>query len=244
MGMQSRQPSSTIGHGTRRIALLASVTVVTGVLLDWGLAAGHDLAALPAASTATPAEALADVAAVFALAAWMWLLLGAVLTIAEAVTSRSGRGWAPRITPAAWRRLVLAAVGIGLLSAPIGAAQASSGDRQHVITARYSPDQGTASASPAQTIRGLPLPDRPLGRLTVVPRRDHPAARTTERVTVRRGDSLWKIAERHLGPDASAQAIATEWRRWYAVNRACIGPNPHLIYPGMVLHAPEERAAS
>jgi LysM domain len=241
MDMQPRQP--TIGRGIRLIAFLASATVVSGVLLDWGLAACRDLATLPAASTATPADALADVAAVFALVAWLWLLLGAVLAIVEAITATSGRGWAPRITPVAWRRLVLSAVGIGLLSAPIGAAQASSGDGPHVITARYSPDQGTASA-PAQTIRGLPLPDRPLGRLTVVPRRDQPSAKTTERVTVRRGDSLWTIAERHLGPDASAQAIATEWRRWYAVNRACIGPNPHLIYPGMVLHAPEERAAS
>jgi hypothetical protein len=238
------QLSSTIGRGIRWIALLALTTVVTAVLLDWARTAWHDLGSLPAASTATPADALADVAAVFALAAWLWLLVGAVLAIAEAVTSRQGRGWAPRITPAAWRRLVLSAVGIGLLSAPVGTAQASSGDSPQVITARYSPDQGAASASPAGAIRGLPLPDRPVGRLIGVPRRDQAAPPTTERVTVRRGDSLWAIAERRLGPDASVQAIATEWRRWYAVNRACIGPNPNLIYPGMVLHAPAEGAAS
>lgn len=244
MRWQPRQPSSTIRSGIRRITLLAFATGATGVLLGWGTTAWRDLAALPTASNATPADALADVAAVFALAAWLWLLLGAVLTIVEAVTARSDRGWAPHITPAAWRRFVLSAVGIGLLSAPIGAAQASTGDGPHVITARYSPDQGVASASPGQTIRGLPLPDRPLGRLAAVPRLDQPAARTTERVTVRSGDSLWAIAERYLGPDASAQAIATEWRRWYTVNRARIGPNPHLIYPGMVLHAPDERTAS
>jgi hypothetical protein len=244
MRTQQPQPSSAIGRGIRRIALLAFATGVTVVLLDWGSTAWRDLASLPAASTATPADALADVAAVFAFAAWLWLLLGAALTIAEAITSGSGRRWAPRITPAAWRRLVLSAVGIGLLSAPIGTAQASSGDGPQAITARYDPGQGTVSASPARAIRGLPLPDRPLGRLTVAPRREQAAPPTTERVTVRRGDSLWKIAERQLGPDASVQAIATEWRRWYAVNRACIGPNPNLIYPGMVLHAPEERAAS
>ncbi|HYJ66130.1 MAG TPA: LysM peptidoglycan-binding domain-containing protein [Nocardioidaceae bacterium] len=226
----------------RRVALLTFATVVSVVLLDWGGTAWRDLRGLSAASTATPADALADVAAVLALAAWLWLLLGAGLTIAEAVTSGSGRGLAPRITPAAWRRLVLSAVGIGLLSAPVGTAQASTGDSSHAITARHSPDRGTASTSPADTIRGLPLPDRPLGRL--VSRRDQFEPPSIERVVVSRGDSLWAIAERHLGPDVSIQAIATEWRRWYAVNRACIGPNPNLIYPGMVLHAPEEGAAS
>ena len=57
-------------------------------------------------------------------------------------------------------------------------------------------------------------------------------------VTVLRGDSLWVIADRQLGPHATAEQIAREWPRWYAVNRAVIGPNPNLIRAGQVLTAP------
>jgi hypothetical protein len=55
---------------------------------------------------------------------------------------------------------------------------------------------------------------------------------------VRRGDALWDIAARHLGPDATAADIAREWPRWYAANRAVIGADPNLLRPGELLHAP------
>ena len=55
---------------------------------------------------------------------------------------------------------------------------------------------------------------------------------------VRRGDALWDIAARHLGPAASAAEIAREWPRWYEANRAVIGDNPNVIRPGEVLRAP------
>jgi resuscitation-promoting factor RpfA len=55
---------------------------------------------------------------------------------------------------------------------------------------------------------------------------------------VRRGDALWDVAARHLGPNATAADIAREWPRWYAANRAVIGTDPNLLRPGEVLHAP------
>jgi nucleoid-associated protein YgaU len=55
---------------------------------------------------------------------------------------------------------------------------------------------------------------------------------------VQPGDSLWLIAARRLGPDASDEQIAANWPRWYAANRAAIGDDPSLIEPGQVLHAP------
>ncbi|MEV0793395.1 LysM peptidoglycan-binding domain-containing protein [Kribbella sp. NPDC050459] len=58
------------------------------------------------------------------------------------------------------------------------------------------------------------------------------------RVVVREGDSLWKLAARELGPDATAEAIAARWPAWYAANRHVIGNNPDLIYPGQVLRIP------
>lgn len=55
---------------------------------------------------------------------------------------------------------------------------------------------------------------------------------------VHRGDSLWSIAARELGPDAGPAAIDARWRRWYAANRSTIGPDPNLIMPGARLVPP------
>jgi nucleoid-associated protein YgaU len=57
-------------------------------------------------------------------------------------------------------------------------------------------------------------------------------------VTVVRGDSLWRIAARHLGPGATDAEVALEWPRWYAANRAVIGPDPAIIHAGQVLTVP------
>ncbi len=59
-----------------------------------------------------------------------------------------------------------------------------------------------------------------------------------DEVVVRRGDTLWDIAARHLGPDASAAEIATEWPRWHATNATVIGSDPDLLLPGQRLLPP------
>ena len=59
-----------------------------------------------------------------------------------------------------------------------------------------------------------------------------------------RGDSLWAIAARHLGPHATRRQVAHEWPRWYAANRKVIGPDPNLIRVGQVLTAPTSGASS
>ena len=64
--------------------------------------------------------------------------------------------------------------------------------------------------------------------------RDAPAE-----VVVRRGDSLWSIAARHLGPDASDAEIAGAWPAWFQANRDLVGDDPDLLRPGQVLRAPE-----
>ena len=81
--------------------------------------------------------------------------------------------------------------------------------------------------------------DQPSNLLTPPPRI---AAAPIERLTVRRGDSLWSIAARHLGPGASDAEIAHEWPRWFAANAAVIGDDPDLILPGQQLAAPLEGA--
>jgi len=57
-------------------------------------------------------------------------------------------------------------------------------------------------------------------------------------VLVRRGDTLWAIAARHLGPSATSADIAHEWPLWYQANREEIGADPDLLLPGQVLHPP------
>jgi hypothetical protein len=61
---------------------------------------------------------------------------------------------------------------------------------------------------------------------------------TLDEVVVRRGDTLWAIAARALGPGADAAEVATAWPRWYAANRGAIGPDPDLIRPGTLLVPP------
>lgn len=57
-------------------------------------------------------------------------------------------------------------------------------------------------------------------------------------VVVLRGDTLWSIAARHLGPEAGAAAIDAEWRRWFTVNREVIGEDANRILPGQLLTPP------
>ena len=49
--------------------------------------------------------------------------------------------------------------------------------------------------------------------------------------TVKKGDCLWHIAQRHYGTGG-------KWRVIYDANKATIGCNPNLIYPGQKLVLP------
>jgi nucleoid-associated protein YgaU len=61
-------------------------------------------------------------------------------------------------------------------------------------------------------------------------------SRSARTHTVRAGESLWTIAERLVGPDASATAIAAEVARLWELNRDRIGSgDPSLIYAGTTL---------
>ena len=57
-------------------------------------------------------------------------------------------------------------------------------------------------------------------------------------IVVHRGDSLWSIAARHLGPAATTAQIDAEWHRWFAANHHVIGDDANLITPGQVLSRP------
>ncbi len=57
-------------------------------------------------------------------------------------------------------------------------------------------------------------------------------------VVVKRGDSLWSIAARQLGPMASDVDIALHWPKWHTTNRNVIGDDPGLLIPGQILQPP------
>jgi hypothetical protein len=90
------------------------------------------------------------------------------------------------------------------------------------------PTPGWVPAAP--TVRRQPSTDL----LSRAPR----AAAPEDEVVVHRGDSLWSIAARRLGPGASDAEVAAAWPRWYAANRAVIGPDPDLVLPGQRLRVP------
>lgn len=63
-------------------------------------------------------------------------------------------------------------------------------------------------------------------------------------IVVHRGDTLWDIARRHLGPDATDAEVAHAWPAWHEANRAVIGDDPAVILPGQILRPPSPAASS
>ncbi|MFS0700864.1 LysM peptidoglycan-binding domain-containing protein [Cellulomonas sp. 179-A 4D5 NHS] len=91
----------------------------------------------------------------------------------------------------------------------------------------------TEASGTATTSTGAPAtPDAgPVGTAA-------PGAASASTVVVVTGDSLWGIAQRALGADATDQEVAAEWPRWYAANADVIGADPDLVVPGQVLRVP------
>lgn len=170
-----------------------------------------------------------------------WLAIGLAFAAAGALPGIAGRmcdATADRLLPAALRRTAAVAVGLSVATAGGGAAIALWQPGQHPGAATslaldwpagagIDPDWPVHTQHPAHTRHPAPV-----RHLRATPHR------TDQAVIVRPGDSLWRIAAAHLGPTATATQIATAWPRWYAANRAVIGPDPNLIQPGQRLLPP------
>lgn len=64
------------------------------------------------------------------------------------------------------------------------------------------------------------------------PQKTRPSTRSVPKTyVVKKGDCLWKIAQRFYGK-------GSEWRKIYEANKKVIGKNPNLIYPGQKLVIP------
>lgn len=81
--------------------------------------------------------------------------------------------------------------------------------------------------NPGKAPKPKPKPAPPRHTGPVLPPGHHPQTPLTQ-VTVKRGDSLWKIAQAHH----------TTWQKIWNANRGVIGKNPNLIKPGQRLTIP------
>lgn len=201
----------------------------------------HTRAGLASWLTRTPIdESIATVAGLAAEMCLVWLCLGALLVCLgrlPGLTGRLSRAVATRVTPHVLRRAVETALGLTVATASISTTAAPA-------LADSPGSRSVATASPAPE---LPSLDRPASR-PAAPSSRPPTPRPAlvpirpvqdQVVVVRRGDSLWAIAARHLGPSATDAETAAAWPRWYAANRAVIGPDPDLLLPGQRLRAPD-----
>ncbi len=198
-------------------------------------------------------------AAVVAWCLFGYLALGALLTLLAALPGAVGSACgaiAVAVTPRAYRRVAQVALGLTVIAGPsFGsvAAHATPNEAPNPITSTVNLDRPgyTGQAQPwldldrpGNTAGGRLDLDRP-GNTSTAPRateRDpliRPARDVDEAsYTVKRGDCLWHIAERHLGPGATSAEITTEWHRWYQANRDVIGDDPDLILVGQVFRVP------
>jgi resuscitation-promoting factor RpfA len=197
------------------------------------------------------ADPVASLTAVLAVAAWStlgWLLLGGVAVLAgraPGVVGRCARQMAEAIAPVAMRRAIELTLGLGIATAAAApAAAAAHPPPTPSVSAQWRldrPASPSAALSAARGVRPPPSLDRPAAAPPAERRPTGPRSAVTgsrSAVTVQPGDSLWAIAARQLGPGATAADVAASWPRWYAANRAVIGPDPDLILPGQRLVPP------
>lgn len=243
---QASPTPATLAVGLRLLGLLLVLGGLSGGAI--ALLAGSVAVGTPDRSDglSDPQTAVTWVAAVAVLGCVAWLDLVTLLVAVEVLRDlrRPTRGHPrPRrlpvtaghlVVPPAWRRLVLTTCGVLALGTPT--AQAAQADP----TDPAQPPAPPRVAPGAHPLAGLVLPDRVASPASGATRDGRPAPR---RVTVRPGDSLWALTEGLLPPEASAGAVARGWRLLYRANRRAVGPDPHLIRPGLSLRVPPSLTA-
>jgi hypothetical protein len=204
---------------------------------------------------ATPDEALVLVAAGMALALILWLALSTAAVLLSHVPGQCGvmaarvaDAWAPSVS----RRLAGALLGVAAVGAVApGVASAASptvlasvvGDSAATPAGLVTGDGPGFSSTATLSSREAPapgwLPVRPVARADAKPDLLTPVPRPEpDQVVVCRGDTLWDLARRDLGPDATDAEVAESWPRWHAANRRVIGPDPGRLRPGQILRRP------
>ena len=219
------------------------------------------LAALPGAAGAVAARAAATLAPAVVrrlAAALLGASLGATLSAGTAVAtvtavpaaaSRAGAASAGPATgdpfggvpSAAWPLMPGGARAGTATATSAGTAQGTGATDGASVGTVDGPSHGAGATAPDAAWTPSP-PDRtPVpdpDALHLLSRAPEAGTLVDEDVVVRRGDTLWSIAARSLGPAATADEIAREWPRWHEANRHAIGEDPDLIRPGQRLRPP------
>lgn len=212
-------------------------------------------------------DVLGFVATAVGLGIGAWWIVTFLLAMAAALLRQSGKdrcaGAAARLSPAFMRRLAVAVLGLNLAGIPL--ANASPAQLEPAwspadglgppigISAQWTPSPGFSphlSVVPSMESGSSEIdphwqprpPAAEPGLLGTRPQRvaEQHASPNQGDVVVKRGDSLWAIAARQLGPTASDVDIALHWPKWYAANRNVIGDDPGLLIPGQILHPPPQ----
>jgi nucleoid-associated protein YgaU len=240
-----------------RAAALGGIATVAAGGLAWatGRAAWSGTSRLGTGSVAVADGVLVLVAgltAVVALGGALAALLGAVAVLPHGVGSAPRRAVlrrAPRWAGRSATVLLALSLASPAAAVPGAPAERTVATAERTVATAVGP---VASAAPEEssgaTPRGeaaveVPLPGwtPPAERLSadagLVAAGGSPldADRT---VVVHRGDTLWAIAARHLGPGATAEEVAQAWPRWHESNRSVIGDDPDLLLPGQQLTPP------
>lgn len=226
------------------LAVLAGVLVVT--------AAG----VVTAGGPGTLEDAVVALAAAAAALVAGWLALGIVVSVAGLLA-----GWPERLLPRHLHRLVALGLGVALAGVSVPpSAQAAALRPAVAVTAATDGTSAPEPRAPLDTAAAggavllpaeavdpswTPPPPPPTVRratpadpLVVPAPRADPQAQ--DAVAVRRGDTLWDIAARHLPAGALDADIAAAWPRWHAANATVIGDDPDLLLPGQLLRVPTD----
>ena len=245
--------TSSDRSGAPPVGWRASAWGGLGGLLALGAAAGlgrQAVAGWPTTGTSGPGQAV--LAAMLALAAVLLVRVAAVILVAAWEVRPVTGPVAPRRSSSAAVRvaaslLVCLATGTGAAgAAPVPAVVTTVGDDTGRGDRGPAAEQAAEGVPPGAAPVPLPgwtpsataSPPRPQGEVDLVGGRDAARGELPTHVVVRRGDTLWDLAGRHLGPGATSADVAQEWPRWYAANLEVIGPDPDLILPGQELRVP------
>lgn len=265
--MSSTGPPATRQQRTRLTSTVRSLAVAVGALVVSGavtslfiVLAASTRARIEGPAPDSPADLLILGMVSAGALLTVWLGLGFVVAALASLPGAFGAAFdvvACRLAPAAVRRAVALLLGTALTLAVVPSAALAAGDpvpgaRPAAVLSVTAPDPGfrsttpepaaaaSGAASPGIEAPAAPAPGTPAVVSSLGPLGQHPQAGTNVggHVVVRRGDTLWDIAARHLGPGATTARIAHEWPRWHAANRALIGPDPDRIQPGQRLVPP------
>ena len=254
------------------VALAAVSLVVAAAVGSIFLSTSSDAwTAIAAAGPASPADGILIVVALGGALLSLWVGLGTALSALSALPGALGQAstlLAARIAPTAVRKVVAFVLGTALSAALVpGTAVARTGHEAPraavVASAQYAAGALGSAVDSAPNASFSLVSDAVHTSNTIhaiharnetdrapapswSPERSTPSANSGDRVVelvVHRGDSLWSIAARHLGREATTSQIDAEWHRWFAANRLVIGDDPNAIRPGQVLSSPTSAPA-